>query len=555
MFDGLGEPKEHFDFVIKNTQDEAYPAALAITNHGHMSSFDRAYLYARDLKKKGVSFKYLPGCELYVHPDLNDWRRLRTAQEEGKEEAQHGSTVENEEETKSGKHYNPIKRRHHLVVLAKSSKGLQGLFSTVSRGYLEGFYRFPRVDYAMLKEHKGELVASSACIGGPLAFDLFENFQSTDFWDLVPSLVDDDALRASIRMKMEGTVDRLVDTFGPENFFLELQFNRLPAQHLVNRMLIELHRSTGVPLIATADSHYYNPDVWRERAIYKAIGWLNFKEYDPSHLPQSISDLDDEPYPKNAAQMWEWYSHRMRVRPKKQKEDIDFNFYDDTLVRDAIERTHDIAFDLIGDVQPDLSVKLPSCGISKGTSPDDVLKEMCVAGLKRLGLQNNVQYGERLEYELSVISEKEFAGYFILMKTIIDIAAERMLIGPGRGSAAGSLVNYVLGITQVDPLKYGLIFERFINPLRCLDPQLFVKTDVGPITLQNVNIGQSIMGRDGSVDVLAKRVETHRRLCKLVVGGRQIVCSPEHRWTVKREGKELEIMTKDLLLTDLLITK
>lgn len=166
-FDGLGLPKEHFDFVIENTKDELEIPALAITNHGHMNSYMHAYLAAKELAKAGRGFKFLPGVELYVHPDLAEWRQLKAEKDlhhDAKEDQEHGGTVENEDESKTAKFYDPIKRRHHLVVLAKHSKGLEHLFATVSSGYLEGFYKFPRVDYSMLKKFKGDFIASTACL-------------------------------------------------------------------------------------------------------------------------------------------------------------------------------------------------------------------------------------------------------------------------------------------------------------------------------------------------------------------------------------------------------
>lgn len=165
-YDGLGLPKEHFDFLSSNTQDELQVPAMAITEHGHMNSYAHAYLYAKELNKSGRGFKFIPGCELYVHPDLAEWRREKATRELEADDIEHGGTVENEEETKSAKVFDPIKRRHHLVVLAKDSVGLEKLFGTVSRGYIEGFFKFPRVDYAMLKEHKGHFVASTACVSG-----------------------------------------------------------------------------------------------------------------------------------------------------------------------------------------------------------------------------------------------------------------------------------------------------------------------------------------------------------------------------------------------------
>jgi DNA polymerase III alpha subunit len=174
--------------------------ALAITNHGHMNSFAHAYLHVQSLNAKGANFKFIPGCEMYVHPDLQTWQLqfdlAKATKKEDKVEVMRlkallanidaplsasleeetidvseedvGLTVENEEETKSGKFYDPIKRRHHLVVLPTTSTGLQRLFHLVSRGYKEGFYRFPRVDYRMLKEaaEGGHIIVSSACLTG-----------------------------------------------------------------------------------------------------------------------------------------------------------------------------------------------------------------------------------------------------------------------------------------------------------------------------------------------------------------------------------------------------
>jgi DNA polymerase-3 subunit alpha len=487
-FDGMGLPKEHFEFVRNNTKEELETPALAITNHGHMNSYAHAYLYARDLNKAGNRFKFLPGCELYVHPNLAEWHTTKVAKElesTDKEDTEHGSTVENEEETKSNKYLNPIGRKHHLVVLAKHSQGLEHLFSIVSRGYLEGFYKKPRVDYSWLKPFKGEFIASTACIGGPLSYDIYSEFSSVAFdvsdvedaskgLYLGPHLVDDPIVLDRVLRKVENTIDRLVDVIGQENLFLELQFNRLSAQHLTNRILIEASHRTGIPLIATADSHYCKPEIWRERAIYQKLGWMNYTDYDPSAIPQSIDQLKAELYPKNAKEMWESY--------QKTGPGAGYRFYDDGLVRDAIERTHDIAFQAIGDVSPDTSVKLPSWSVPKGKTAIQALVELCNDGMRQKGLDGSMQpwtrkkpqqtYDERLKYELEIIDEKKFSEYFLTMKAIIDVAADRMLIGVARGSAAGSLVNYVLGITQIDPIEYDLIFERFINPIRAEFPDI-----------------------------------------------------------------------------------
>lgn len=464
-FDGMGLPQEHFDFVIENTKDETDRPALAITNHGHCNSYAHAYLYSKELNKNNKPFKYIPGCEFYVHPDLSEWRRAKIEKElsaEVSEDTEHGSTVENEEESKTTKYYDPIKRRHHLVVLAKNSKSLQKLFGLVSRGYLEGFYKFPRIDYRMLKEAGGDFIVSTACIGGPLAYDIFSAFPNASFDELQPSLVDKPEDMQHVMTKVLNTIDKIVDAVGRENFFLELQFNKLAPQHLANRVLLEAHKRTGLPLIVTADSHYCRPDVWKEREIYKKLGWLNYSDYDPNMIPQSRDELKVELYPKNAIQMWDTFK----------KTTQQYNFYDEQLVCDAVERTHDIAFQVIGDVKPDSHVKLPSWSVPEGKTAYDALAELCEEGMIKFGLSSRQDYVDRLAAELAIIKEKDFCEYFLTMKIIIDVAADHMLIGCGRGSAAGSLVNYVLGITQVDPLKYNLIFERFINRNRVEFPDI-----------------------------------------------------------------------------------
>ncbi len=488
-FDGLGYPQEHIDFVLENGMD-----AWCLTNHGHMNSFAHAYLHAEKIRKKGVDFKFIPGSEMYVHPDLDIWKldyEMAKAAKRGDREAvailreqresirtplfakvdgddetidlstdEGNLTIENEEESKSAKFYDPVKRRHHLVVLPKTSVGLERLFGLVSKGYLEGFYRFPRVDYKMIKEAaKGDhLMISTACLGGPLCYEVFKHLQTVEFDDLNQLLLDDPSLMKKIQNGVSNSYDALADAVGVKNVMLELQFNKLPAQHLVNRAIMQFAKDQGLQnqLVVTTDSHYSRPEHWREREIYKKLGWLNFKDFDPDSLPKSQEDLSCELYPKNASQVWESYL--------KTAEGMEF--YDDQMIYDAIERTHDIVHEGIGDIHPDRSMKFPSYVIPKGTTASQALLKMCKEGLIARGLHEDEVYINRLVEELRIIKGKNFSEYFLTMKAILDIARDKMLIGPGRGSGAGSLVNYVLNITDVDPVKYGLLFERFLSPER-----------------------------------------------------------------------------------------
>jgi DNA polymerase-3 subunit alpha len=502
-FDGMDPPSDHIDFVLKNGLD-----AWCLTDHGHMNGYASAYLHSKKLNEKGSNFKFIPGCEMYLHPDLSQWKKdyelqqlaksndkkskLKLKEQEASiktkivalvdedddpvdvvisDEESLGLTVENEDETKSSsKFYDPVKRRHHMVVLPRTSEGLQRLFSLVSKGYSDGFYRFPRIDYKMLKEASkgGHLLITSACIGGNISYEVFKHLQNLSIDNLSPSLYDDPSIRKAILNGIGNEYDKMVDAVGRDSAFLELQFNNIDAQHLSNRAIIDFATQNGIQdkLIVACDSHYANPDNWRERELYKKLGWLGNKNFEPSMLPKSKDELKCELYPKNANQVWDSFLNTTK----------EYSFYDHQLICNAIERTHDIAHEMIGNIEPDTSMKLPSWVVPEGLTADKQLLELCKKGLIEKGLHENKEYLERIKEELRVIKDKKFAQYFLTKSKIIDIAWKNMFVGPGRGSGAGSLVNYVLGITNVDPIEYGLLFERFLDPTRTEYPD--IDTDV-----------------------------------------------------------------------------
>lgn len=460
-----------------------------------MNSYAHATLWAEkwNAENKDKPFKYIPGVECYFHPDLEQWKHDKEDAELAKDdekvakklkekqekiqtkliaitddvddtvdiEMTNALTVENEDESKSSKHFNPVNRRHHLVLLPKNSRGLQKIFSAVSYGYLHGFYRFPRIDTRVLREaaKDGDIIASSACIAGMPAFNVFQEIQSLKFDDLNQALLDDPILLEKCITSIGNTYDLMTTALGKDNYFLELQFNRLSAQNLVNRALIEFARRNSVTdkLIVTCDAHYYNPDVWKERELYKRLGFMNYQAYSPDSLPKSKDDLKCELYPKNANQLWEEY--------KKSK--IGTSFYDDNLIADAIERTHDIAHQVIGTIVPDRTPKFAN----KKLVPEDTtsfkhLVKLAKEGLVKRGLQDKQEYIDRLAEELGVIKQMKNADYFISYQKIMELARNVVLVGPGRGSAGGSLVTYVLYITDLDPIKWDLPFARFLSIYR-----------------------------------------------------------------------------------------
>lgn len=485
VFDGLSLPQKHIDYVLSNEMN-----AWSLTDHGNANGHAHAFTKASDLKKAGREFKFIPGCEVYLHPDLKEWRRDHAAAKERitydidaatSADGEGASVIENEEESKQQSKWNdPVKRRHHLVLLAKNRKGLENLYTLITRSYDEGYYKFPRIDYAMLKEHGEGIIASTACIAGPFAWQVMKSYSHIANFDGMLPNIGDQVLYDATQRELENTLDKIVDAVGRENFFLEIQFNRLAVQHLVNRHLIDLSKRTGVKLVATADSHYPGPDLWKDRELYKKLGWLNYDKYEPGMLPTSTDELKAQLYPKNAGQMWDAYNDSVNAFSDNVS---DWSFYDDDVISEAIERSYDIAHDLCDDATPSSTPIYPVRNLlgneiadaDDDTHQAEAFKQLVLLvkqGLIRKGLSDKQQYIDRAHEELSVIKDKKFSLYFLTIAKVMKIASDNMLCGCGRGSAAGSLVNYVLGVTLIDPIKYNLLFARFLSRERTESPDV-----------------------------------------------------------------------------------
>jgi DNA-directed DNA polymerase III PolC len=498
--DAIGLPGDHIDFAIENGMD-----ALALTDHGNMNGFSHQYFHWKKLKDKGVKFKTIPGIEAYYINSLDEWKLLyeenkRKKQEEKElkkskksadeelddigddlvstkqeldELTEGGTVVEDENASKQQKWQDPLKQRNHLVLLPKNSEGFKSLFEMTSLSYIDGYYLYPRFDLRMLKKYsKGNIVATTACLAGLPAKNIFKYQTEPDWNDWKPNKENFEAIQKDLKDMVEAFQDAL----GKENYYLELQFNKLNPQHLLNQHLIECSKRTGAPLIVTCDAHYSRPEHWKEREIYKMMAWSS-KTKDGSlskdNLPKKIEELKCELYPKNAEQVWKAY--------KETTEGKGWDFYDDQTVCDAIERTYTVAHDQIGQIDPDRSVKLPSIKriveknkltklyseFGQDSTEDQIafkeLKNKAIEGLVNFRKKSdNKEYIERLKYELEVVRDLNFAKYFLTYAKIMEIVSTHMLLGNARGSGGGSLLAYVLNITQMDPIKHGLLFERFL---------------------------------------------------------------------------------------------
>jgi len=436
--DGLGYPQDHMKFALDNGCD-----GLALTDHGHMNGLPYQVLFARKLKAAGTNFKPIFGVEAYFLPSLDLWREEYQKAKEQKKKIDKDVNLSIEDEAASKRKVKDIlKQRRHLILLAQNQTGLNNIFKLVSESYRdENFYRYPRMDYDLLSRHSDGVIAASACLGGVYAGNYWDNRDNGE---------------EAVLQAMRETTIRMKNVFG-ERWFGELQWNNIPDQHLLNQYIIQVCREHDVPLISTADSHYPSPDAWKDRELYKRIGWLGkggLPEYMDADLPGGVEEIGYELYPKNGEQMYESY-HKYSKEAK-----ID---YDDELVLDSIKRSHHIAHDLIEDFMPDDNVRLPQFVVPKGKTDIQALTEKCLAGLKSKDLAQDTEYVDRLKLELEVIKDRGFAKYFLTMEAVADKASSVQLTGPGRGSAAGSLVAYVLDITQIDPIKYGLLFSRFLR--------------------------------------------------------------------------------------------
>lgn len=313
---------------------------------------------------------------------------------------------------------------YHLVLLAANEEGYKNLMVLVSKANLEGFYYKPRVDHGLLKAHSKGLIALSACLAGEVANSVFSGDEQ----------------------RQMDVIQRYQDIFGKDNFFLELQDHpQIDNQKILNNRLIELSKKSGAPLVCTHDSHY----VCREDDVAQEI----------LLCIQTQTNLQDEDRMK--------FDGDFSLRPPEEMISAFSN------VPEAIKNTLEIA-DRI-----DLKLKFGQNLVPKFKTPNGIdsgkyLRELCFEGLKqRLGGQMDERYVKQLEYELGIVGKMGFNDYFLIVWDFVKFAKDASItVGPGRGSAAGSLITYCLDITELDPLKYGLFFERFLNPERVSMPDV-----------------------------------------------------------------------------------
>ena len=365
--------------------------SLAITDHGVMYGVIDFYK-----KAKEVGIKPILGCEIYVAP---------------------GSRFDREQSRGEDRYY-------HLVLLAENNQGYKNLMKIVTRGFTEGYYYRPRVDYEVLERYHEGIIALSACLAGEIPNKILKE--------------DYEGAREAAR-KMNAL-------FGPGNFFLELQDHGLRQQTQVNSVIMRMSKELDIPLVVTNDVHYIREEDAVPHDILLCI-----------QTGKLVTDKD-----------------RMRYEGGqfflKSEEEMQKVF---PYAREAMENTHKIAercnVEIVFGEQ-----KVPKFDVPEGYDAFSYLKELCEKGLvKRYGDPPPEELKERLAYELDTIKNMGYVDYFLIVWDFIRFAkSQGIAVGPGRGSAAGSIVSYCLEITNIDPIRYQLIFERFLNPERVSMPDI-----------------------------------------------------------------------------------
>ena len=364
--------------------------SLAITDHGVMYGVIDFYKAARE---NGI--KPIIGCEVYVAP---------------------GSRFDRENVSGEDRYY-------HLILLAENNTGYQNLMKIVSKGFVDGFYYKPRVDYEVLTTYHEGIIALSACLAGEVQRNLERGLY-------------EDAKKSALRYE---------EIFGKGNFFLELQDHGIPAQKLVNQGLMRLSKELSIELVATNDSHYIYADDAQAHDILLCI--------------QTGKKVTDE--------------NRMRYEGGqyylKSEEEMRSLF---PYAPQAIENTAKIAARCNVEIEFGIT-KLPQFQVPEGETSWSYLNRLCMEGLKRRYPDDDGTLKARLDYELDVIHTMGYVDYFLIVWDFIHFARSQGIpVGPGRGSAAGSIVSYCLEITNIDPIRYDLLFERFLNPERVSMPDI-----------------------------------------------------------------------------------
>ena len=407
--------------------------AVGLTDHGSLAGAVQLYQHAA---KQGV--KPIIGCEVYVCDDSSK-------QEKG---------------------------YAHLTLLAESTEGYGNLIKLASAGYLQGYYYKPRVDWSLLEQHSAGVIALSGCLSGRVSKALEESREADAAADL----------------------DKLVQVFGKDGTYVEIQNAGLAEQARINPLLAKLAQGTGLPLVATGDVHYL---LHEDARAHEAL--LCIQSGDSLKNPNRWRFDTDQFFFKTPAEM----AHDFAEYPA------------------ALATTLEVADRCSVEIELG-TIRLPKYPVPEGRDAFDFLVELCEKGLEKRYDRVTPEIQERLKFELKTIREMGFADYFLIVWDFVAFAKRNgVSVGPGRGSTAGSLAAYALDITEVDPIKYDLLFERFLNP--------------GRKSMPDMDIDFSVAGRDRVINYVAEKYGRDR-VAQIITFGTMMA-----RAAVRDAGRVLEV--------------
>jgi len=414
VLDGVAAPDDYFDVAA----ERGY-SALAITEHGNLASVPSNYWAS---KRTGV--KYIVGCELYY----NDYELERQKLEaDGLTQA-----FDNEQKNKYLKH-------RHLLVLCKTMDGYRNLLRIRRESYERGFYRKPRAFFELLQKHREGLIIGSACMNGPICFEIMRYLTIKDddrYTDIIKNGVYKDAIRQAWHIAKQ-----FKEVF-KDDFYIELQMPGIEHDVELFRWLVDIAEALGIKCILTNDAHYINEKDYAVQRVMMAID-------------QNTTVDDPELFITNSSNGY--FKTRIQLRDTFRQS---YSTVSEKVFDAACDTTMEVA-EKCRSFTPDTEPKL-----SQIEDADNKLKQLTLKGLEKNGLIHNKRYVKQALHELNRIIEKEFASYFLICRDLVmESRRLGMPVGP-RGSAAGSLVCYLIGIHNIDPLIWSLSFDRFLGTAR-----------------------------------------------------------------------------------------
>ncbi len=516
--DGLAKPAE----IIKTAIDKNIDA-IALTDHGNLNGIADFYTAA---EKNNFVTKHIFGIEAYLVNDLEKNANDRKELDELKE------TLSKEELKGRRKKVNSYA---HVVLLAQNNVGLENIFQLNFLSHKYGFYRKPRIDKKLLEKYNEGIITTSSCIAGPIS-----RIASTDGKNInINNVVKE--------------VEWWKSVFG-DRYFLELQFNEIPWQDTYNKILLKINKFLKIPYIVTTDSHYIKQEHHKIYDILKMLEGNKMMNMTDEELEKT--KLDNETLVNDEFKCENLYL--------KSAEEIlsSASIFSKDINKINVEEAIDNSFQLstiIDTIHLDRSLKIPVVYDENNIELSEeecmqILTKVAIKNLKDRNLHVNKVYVDRLKTEISTIQERNLGTYFYIIYDIYKYGLQNQLAGPGRGSGGGSLLLHLLDIIALDPIKYDIMFERFLSPGRCLVPTTKIMMNDSVKQINKV-IKNDIVKNINSEDIVKNvfKYNKKEKLLKIKYHDDFIICTKNHRLLVYNKDKIEYKLACDITLNDYLV--